>query len=316
MRHRSWARRHGIPALLLTVAALLPAGGCGRSKTTAPVTPPPAPVLTTPHIAFTRSGTDGFIKLLDPATGQVTSVSPGGAVEQDPAISPDGTRIAFARYDIPGDFYELMTMAVDGSRRQECTSDTSLYDLGPHWSPDGKRLVFTRSRHGSQPWDVYTIRADGDSLRQITTGGDFRALDWSPDGTRILLLRGGRQLLTVAPDGGDPYVLAESTGVVIADAEFSASGNVIVLAVMSSGRSRLDIMNADGSDRRILPDSTKTLGIFRCSWSPDGLAVAFSATQDGSPPHRIMVLRMGESRSQPLFTDPKHYASPDWGPKR
>lgn len=291
-------------------ACLLLALGHGCGKDEVPTKPLPPPVLTSPHIAFENNSR---IKLLDPTTGQVVQLSPGDAPETDPVISPDGSRIAFARRERVGPYWHLVTMAVDGRYRQLCTNDSMWFDTGPHWSPDGKRLVFTRTRLGS---DVYTIGADGDSIRQITTDGKSQALDWSPDGRRLLLVTNSMKLVSVAVDGSDARALSESTGTFFASGDYSPNGNVIVLADDPLGESgpRLEVMDADGANRRALADSTQFVLIRRCSWSPDGLAIVFAASRNWYE-ERLMILRLDGTRSEPIFSDPTYYESPDWGPK-
>jgi Tol biopolymer transport system component len=307
-------RRPRVPSL--ATAALLLVLGPGCSRTSAPTKPPPPPILTTPRVAFARSGGAGnVIELFDPMTGRIGSISPGGVSETEPAISPDGSRIAFTHFALAGAYYQLMTMAVDGRYRQVCTSDSNFSDVEPHWSPDGKRLVFTRTAHGQPPQDVYTIGPDGDSLRRVTNDGNSRALDWSPDGTRLLFVRNSVQLISVAPDGSNPQVLADSGAVFIAGADYTSDGSAIVISEAASNGPRLEAMNADGSNRRTLPDSTQFQSVRRCSWSPDGTAVVFSGARNANEYYRLFVLQVGGTHSELLFPDSVSCDTPDWGPK-
>ncbi|HET7928254.1 MAG TPA: hypothetical protein VFM40_01760 [Actinomycetota bacterium] len=78
----------------------------------------------------------------------------------------------------------------------------------PLWSPDGTRIAFTRfSQDGIRP-DAYVMDADGGEVIELG-GGPTVALAWTPDGSRLLVSRGG-SLLTVDPDG-------THAGVVLAD---------------------------------------------------------------------------------------------------
>jgi Tol biopolymer transport system component len=63
----------------------------------------------------------------------------------DPAISPDGQRVAFAR---DGGDHGLYVINLDGSGEQRIYSERELI-RSPKWSPDGRLLVFSRS-HGFQ----------------------------------------------------------------------------------------------------------------------------------------------------------------------
>ena len=63
----------------------------------------------------------------------------------DPAVSPDGKRIAFTRWDQPTGVY---VANMDGSsEKQVFVADKA---MSPQWSPDGTRLAFTRLDGGTQ----------------------------------------------------------------------------------------------------------------------------------------------------------------------
>lgn len=77
-----------------------------------------------------------------------------------PAISPDGSTIAFA---YKGDLY--CVPATGGEARQLTTH--AAYDSQPIWSPDGKKIAFTSNREGNL--DVYVISAKGGAPTRLTT---------------------------------------------------------------------------------------------------------------------------------------------------
>ena len=77
-----------------------------------------------------------------------------------PAISPDGSTIAFA---YKGDLY--CVPAQGGEARQLTTN--AAYDSQPIWSPDGKKIAFTSNREGSL--DVYVISTKGGAPTRLTT---------------------------------------------------------------------------------------------------------------------------------------------------
>ena len=77
-----------------------------------------------------------------------------------PAISPDGTTIAFA---YKGDLY---CVPANGGEARQLTTNTA-YDSQPIWSPDGKKIAFTSNREGSL--DIYVISAKGGAPTRLTT---------------------------------------------------------------------------------------------------------------------------------------------------
>jgi TolB protein len=285
--------------------------------------PLPPPRLTSARIAFAsnRGGSVG-IHLYDLTTATIVRLSPTDSYDASPAISPDGTRIAFEHYE-PDGRLRLMTMAVDGSDRRSCTDDPSVSDTGPHWSPDGLYLLFTRTDPGSGMYDAFAIRADGTALVRITNDGATRALDWSPDGFHLLLVR---HTVSGPDEFDDVRVLDANTHGTVslfgpllqsyAGGEFSPDGSQIALAVTSRGAqpvSNLTVVALDGTRARSLLTDMDFTSIGQPSWSPDEASIAFSGDSDdlftvtlaGGPYRTLTTLLEGNPVDQ----------NPDWGPK-
>jgi hypothetical protein len=100
-----------------------------------PVASRPAPERLKGKIAFqTRTG--GDIYLMDADGSNLQRITDG----IDPALSPDGTRLAFARWGAPHAI--LVRDLRTGEERQVVAANRP---RGPAWSSDGSRLVFTYS---------------------------------------------------------------------------------------------------------------------------------------------------------------------------
>ncbi|WP_257387206.1 S41 family peptidase [Tahibacter caeni] len=152
------------------------------------------------------------------------------AAAPDPGASrvlrfPDicGDSVAFVQ---AGDVYRV---AAAGGTAQRLTSHSG-NELYPKFSPDCRWIAFSGEYDGTR--QVYVIPADGGAPRQLTWyndvgsmpprgGTDYRVLDWSPDGKRVLVRanrvpydeRSGR-LYEVPADGGleTPLAMPESGG--------------------------------------------------------------------------------------------------------
>jgi Tol biopolymer transport system component/C-terminal processing protease CtpA/Prc len=95
-----------------------------------------------------------------------------------PAISPDGTQIAFS---YKGDIY-----AVSGSGGQARQVTMHLaHDYMPVWSPDSKTLAFASNRFGN--FDIYTAPVTGGNAVRLTTfSGTETPYTFTPDGKYIV----------------------------------------------------------------------------------------------------------------------------------
>jgi Tol biopolymer transport system component len=147
------------------------------------------------------------------------------AVDEQPAWSPDGTRLAFrSERDGLGDIW---VMNADGTGLVNLTRNTQRFGImssfRPSWSPDGTRLVFAEGPEAASPFRswIASVRPDGTDLRVLTNvaGYSDAAPAWSPDGRVIAIERralagGATQLQFIGADGSEvllPYELGPGT---------------------------------------------------------------------------------------------------------
>lgn len=126
------------------------------------------------------------------------SLSADSLMVRDPAVAPDGAKVAFSLY---GDIW-IYTIA-DGNL-VHLTQNVD-YDYRPLWSPDGKHIAFTSNRYGN--YDVYTIPVTGGNATRLTWHSlTDTATDWSADG-RIYVMTyrdaEGVRTYSMKPDGSD-----------------------------------------------------------------------------------------------------------------
>ncbi len=69
-----------------------------------------------------------------------------------PAVSPDGSRIAFSHSG------QIWVVPTAGGQALSYTNP-EFYSSYPVWSPDGRHLVFASKRHGN--FDLFAVPADG-----------------------------------------------------------------------------------------------------------------------------------------------------------
>jgi len=106
--------------------------------------------------------------------GLICRISPDGSGFQivgegiDGAVSPDGTKIVFARNLSQG--HALFLMNSDGSGvRQITTHEDPLGGVHATWSPDGRHIIYADSV--GDALELFMCDPDGKNIRQLTTLG-------------------------------------------------------------------------------------------------------------------------------------------------
>jgi Tol biopolymer transport system component len=218
---------------------------------------------------------------LDGSSVRPITKSPGhGALASDaaPAISPDGTTVAFhrsvaGRRGFPPFVY---LVGLDGSRLRRLTGGAAP-ELDPAWSRDGRRIGF--ARQAGRHFDLFVCRPDGSQLRRLTQtpGADEDQPAWSPDGKHLAFARwasgferGGADLWLADADGSGAKLLVGGTYDDNSPA-WSLDGRRI--AFTRDGH--LAVMSADGSGIRRLTRGDR-LKESRPTWSPDGSRIVFT----------------------------------------
>src|SRR5205814_425458 len=94
-----------------------------------------------PRIAFSSDRDGNFsVYTMDADGSHVSRVTSSALSDGQPAISPDGTKIAFHSFDTHfGNNGAIFVSNIDGSNP---VSLTNRVDSNPTWSPDGAKIAF------------------------------------------------------------------------------------------------------------------------------------------------------------------------------
>src|ERR1700752_2010269 len=124
------------------------------------------------------------------AMSQVLRVYAGMTDFSNLAISPDGTRVAYAKSAHHETTLWIETIGTRQVTRLTAASGKSSVDESePVWSPDGSHVAFfSDARKKDQP-ALYVADANGANVRQLNAlGGLPQGLQWSPDGRHLAFL--------------------------------------------------------------------------------------------------------------------------------
>jgi Tol biopolymer transport system component len=220
-----------------------------------------------------RMGSDGFgpVKLSD---------TPGQNF--DPAVSADGTKIAFTNVVDGTGNHEIVLMNADGTAEINLTKHPAR-DEEPAWFPgDARKLALQSDRTGNGDLYALVIDATGTvvSTTRLTTSAAHDARPAvSPDGTKIAFAsdRDGDfeiYVMNAAPEGPTnvPKQLTQNTAFDFAP-DWSPNGAKLAFNSDRTGNSEVFVMRADGTGQTNLTKSAANDG--GPAFSPDGTKIAF-----------------------------------------
>jgi Tol biopolymer transport system component len=249
-----------VATVMVLLAVLIACGGDGAEPT--PTVRPaarPAPTATATTAVPPTATTEPT-----PSPTAAPTPTPQPDVISEPVAT--GHEIVFAGQFGDGQ-HRLYAVDLDGSNLHQVTTAEwstyrrDLYEAFPAFSPDGNRVAFLRTgtpRGGRYIGGVYVVDVDSKAEQLVVTGW-ASDIGWSPDGSRLAF--------AWLEWDWPPYV------------DKAAGDNPFKLAVV----------NADGTDLRVLSESSVVEGVepsmvIGPRWSPDGTRILYARwghTADG-----------------------------------
>jgi len=290
-KKRRWrsqrTRVAGLSGLLMFATGLMPPAGVGAAMGTA----------TAGRLYIRRGPYIYAVKADGSGARQVTRTGTAAYPDGDPAVSPDGRRLAYAQRGQGGNS-SIYLVPVAGGAPLALSSDDK--QLGhPAWSPDGRRVAYDRlflhtTLYGDlAPGDVIAINAadTGKTLAvfdRAAADATRIAPTWSPDGRTIVASQlpfgqgSHASISLVAIDSASQRgrALTRDTAHDYLYPAYSPDGRSIACVrrpLGYKGQGSLWLLDKDGKGGHEMAAGADPT---RPAWSPDGTRIAYGASDN------------------------------------
>lgn len=285
----------------------------------------PAPLLvrrpepaTAPPVLLTAPRNEGRFVYQTKLGGQIAIINADGTGQQDladgsePALSPDGTLVAFNRAGATPGIYVL-----DLATGEETLVFSGNRVRSPSWSPDGSKIAFLRSKQdpvlGFDPatrrpkwtledhFSIAVIPAGGGDVIDLPSQEFSSHPSWSPDGKQIVF-DGNTGLYIVDATGASGPKLIPGTNGVYTQPAWSPDGSLIAFAYKRADHYDIAVIRPAGGGVRLLTNFenyTRASNNVAPTWSPDGSKVAFLSDREGS--WNLYTVDLDGTNVQPVF---------------
>jgi len=227
-----------------------------------------------------------------------------------PAVSPDGTKIAFTSYARGNP--AIFILSTDTGRRLPFYNQVASMNATPNFTPDGKQLLYSSTASG---WaQIYVANIDGSNLRRIS---NTRALEVEPKvnpktGTEMAFVSGRsgpQQIYRMNIDGTDVQRLTNGEGEA-SNPCWHPNGQILAFSwTRGFATGNFNIFLMDVATRNY---NQLTQGAGRNedpSWAPDGIHLAFMSTRTGT--EQIWTMQANGTQVKQLTTAGRNW-TPVW----
>jgi TolB protein len=266
------------------------------------------------HIYFVHQAAAGAPKeiwAMDWDGGNPHALTHFGSLSIEPAVSADGSKIAFTSYakGTPG----IYVFSVDPVRDLHFYNQSASVNSAPSFTPDGTHILYSSSAGAC--CRIFIANLDGSGFKPITHS---TYIDTEPKvnpktGNDVVFVSGRsgpQQIYHMNIDGGDIERLSEGTGEA-SNPCWHPDGQLIAFSwTRGFAAGKFNVFTMDVSSRRYVQLTHDEGKNENPSWAPDGVHLAFASTRTG----RTQIYTMLGDGTQPtrLTTQGLNF-SPVWG---
>lgn len=234
-------------------------------------------------------------------------LTPGTSTVIEPALSADGTRVAYTAFD--GRVPQVRVIDSEGGEDRPLVASAQGLTFAPSFSPDGRRILFSMALNGNT--DLYVVNADGGVPQRLTsTPGIDTAGSFSSDGSKIVFesnRSGSAQIYVMNADGRDQRRISFGAGRYGAPA-WSPSGDLIAF----SRGNGIGVMTSAGADERMLTANPLDEGP---SWGASGQDLIFHRRDAARGTVSLMSVSLAGGEPRVRLT-PQDGSDADWSKVR
>lgn len=233
----------------------------------------------------------GWLWRREPSTGAATRITADRGVDSRPALSPDGTRIAFLHDD--GSTISLMERGISATDARRL--DRGMV-LDPVFTPDGRAIIYASAEAGDL--DLWRMELSSGTRTRLTTapGADLRP-QVTPDGASVIYVskqRGGTDQIRVRAlrDGTERTIVS---GQILSQLRpaLSPDGSQLAYAYPGANGWELWLSSIDRPGTPVVLLRRPNGRPITPSWSADGAAILFTEADSQQVAHLYQIPATG-----------------------
>ncbi|HWK81268.1 MAG TPA: S9 family peptidase, partial [Thermomicrobiales bacterium] len=224
-------------------------------------------------------------------------------------VSPDGSRVVFARTDVNRETgkpeTQLWIVDGDGGNLRQLTR-TGTSNSSPAWAPDGMSLAFVTKRDGDKPFGIALLAFDGSEPRILVRHAAAPAsLAFPPDGRTLAYVK---PVDPANPDETPRDPNAPAPVRVVHRIDYKQDG----IGFVNEVRNQVFLLDlATGTTRQLTQGPGDHV---KPAWSPDGTHIAVIVPHRNGQRSRIGIVNVASGETRVHGVEDGEVGLPSWSP--